>query len=65
MVVHPGAGNYKTTLANALKYKYKNNLSDIGGILRPGIVHRIDKDTSGIIVSAKNDDYLEFTRINK
>ena len=55
MVVHPGAGNYKTTLANALKYKYKNNLSDIGGILRPGIVHRIDKETSGLLVVAKNN----------
>ena len=55
MVVHPGAGNYEKTLVNALVYKYKNKLSDVGGDLRPGIVHRIDKDTSGIIVSAKND----------
>ncbi|MEC6986992.1 MAG: S4 domain-containing protein, partial [Pseudomonadota bacterium] len=43
MVVHPGAGNFKNTLANALAYKYKNNLSNLGGLLRPGIVHRIDK----------------------
>ena len=47
MVVHPGAGNYKNTLANALIYKYKNKLSNINGELRPGIVHRIDKETSG------------------
>ena len=55
MVVHPGANNYKNTLANALKYKYKNKLSDIGGELRPGIVHRIDKETSGLLVVAKNN----------
>ena len=55
MVVHPGAGNYENTLANALAYKYKNNLSDINGNLRPGIVHRIDKDTSGLLVVAKNN----------
>jgi 23S rRNA pseudouridine1911/1915/1917 synthase len=55
MVVHPGAGNYKNTLVNALIYKYKNNLSDINGCLRPGIVHRIDKDTSGLLVVAKNN----------
>ena len=55
MVVHPGAGNYESTIANALKYKYKNNLSDIGGLLRPGIVHRIDKETSGLLVVAKNN----------
>ena len=45
MVVHPGAGNYESTLANALAFKYKNNLSDINGHLRPGIIHRIDKET--------------------
>ena len=50
MVVHPGAGNYENTLANALAYKYKNNLSNINGKLRPGIVHRIDKDTSGYLL---------------
>ena len=55
MVVHPGAGNYKNTLANALAYKYKKNLSNISGNLRPGIVHRIDKDTSGLLVVAKNN----------
>ena len=55
MVVHPGAGNYKNTLVNALLFKYKKNLSDINGELRPGIVHRIDKDTSGLLVVAKNN----------
>ena len=56
VVVHPGAGNYDNTIVNGLLYKYKNNLSSIGGKLRPGIVHRIDKDTSGVIVVAKNDN---------
>ena len=55
MVVHPGAGNYENTLVNALAYMYKNNLSNINGDLRPGIVHRIDKDTSGLLVIAKNN----------
>jgi len=55
MVVHPGAGNYQNTLANALIYKYKNNLSNTNGELRPGIVHRIDKETSGLLVIAKNN----------
>ena len=55
MVVHPGAGNYENTLVNALLFKYKKNLSDINGNLRPGIVHRIDKDTSGLLVIAKNN----------
>ena len=55
MVVHPGAGNYENTLVNALIFKYKKNLSDINGSLRPGIVHRIDKDTSGLLVIAKNN----------
>ncbi len=55
MVVHPGAGNYENTLANGLVFKYKNRLSDISGELRPGIVHRIDKDTSGLLVVAKNN----------
>jgi len=55
MVVHPGAGNYKDTLVNALIYKYKNNLSDVNGTIRPGIVHRIDKETSGLLVIAKNN----------
>ena len=56
VVVHPGAGNYEKTIVNGLLYKYQNNLSSIGGKLRPGIVHRIDKDTSGVIVVAKNDN---------
>ena len=55
MVVHPGAANYDNTLANALAFKYKKNLSDLGGLTRPGIVHRIDKDTSGLLVVAKNN----------
>ena len=55
LVIHPGAGNYDKTLVNALLYFYKDRLSIIGGKLRPGIVHRIDKDTSGVIVVAKND----------
>ncbi len=55
MIVHPGAGNHENTLANALIYKYKNKLSNINGELRPGIVHRIDKDTSGLLVVAKNN----------
>ena len=55
MVVHPGAGNNKNTLANALVFKYKKKLSNINGNLRPGIVHRIDKETSGLLVIAKNN----------
>jgi len=55
VVVHPGAGNYEKTIVNGLLFHSKNNLSEIGGKLRPGIVHRIDKDTSGVIVVAKND----------
>ena len=49
MVVHPGAGNNEDTLVNALLFKYKDNLSDINGVLRPGIVHRIDKETVGCL----------------
>ena len=56
LIVHPGAGNYKNTLANGLAYKYKKNLSDINGKLRPGIVHRLDKETSGLLVVAKNNE---------
>jgi len=56
MVVHPAAGNYDGTLVNALMYHTKGNLSAINGVIRPGIVHRIDKDTSGILVVAKNND---------
>ena len=55
MVVHPGAGNFKNTLANALMFKYKKKLSDLNGEMRPGIVHRIDKDTTGLLVIAKNN----------
>ena len=53
MVVHPGAGNKTNTLANALVFKYKEQLSNINGNLRPGIVHRIDKATSGLHYSQK------------
>lgn len=55
MVVHPAAGNYSGTLVNALLWHCKDSLSGIGGVARPGIVHRIDKDTSGLLVVAKND----------
>lgn len=55
MVVHPAAGNYDGTLVNALLYHCGNSLSGINGVLRPGIVHRIDKDTSGLLIVAKND----------
>ena len=55
MVVHPAAGNYSGTLVNALMYHCKGQLSGINGVLRPGIVHRIDKNTSGLLVVAKND----------
>jgi len=55
MVVHPAVGNYSGTLVNALLHHCKGSLSGINGVLRPGIVHRIDKDTSGLIVAAKND----------
>ena len=55
MVVHPAPGNYTGTLVNALLYHAKDSLSGIGGVMRPGIVHRIDKDTSGLLVVAKGD----------
>ena len=55
IVVHPGAGNKSGTLVNGLVYHYNKNLSDLNGIYRPGIVHRIDKETSGLIVVAKNN----------
>jgi 23S rRNA pseudouridine1911/1915/1917 synthase len=55
MVVHPGNGNQDGTLVNAIMARCKDSLSGIGGEIRPGIVHRIDKDTSGIIIIAKND----------
>lgn len=56
MVVHPAAGNYSGTLVNALMYHCPDGLSAINGVIRPGIVHRIDKDTSGLLVVAKNND---------
>ena len=55
MVVHPAAGNYDGTLVNALLWHCGDSLSGINGVLRPGIVHRIDKDTSGLLIVAKND----------
>jgi 23S rRNA pseudouridine1911/1915/1917 synthase len=56
MVVHPAAGHYKDTLVNAIMYHCKDNLSGINGVLRPGIVHRIDKDTTGSVIICKNDN---------
>ena len=55
IIMHPGAGNYDQTIVNALIKYCKHNLSNIGDELRPGIVHRIDKDTSGLVVIAKNN----------
>ena len=55
MTVHPASGVYNGTLVNALLFHCKDSLSGIGGVARPGIVHRIDKNTSGILVVAKND----------
>lgn len=55
MVVHPAPGNYTGTLVNALMYHCGDKLSSINGVIRPGIVHRIDKDTSGLLMVAKND----------
>ena len=55
MVVHPGAGHYSGTLVNALLYHCGNSLSGINGVLRPGIVHRIDRDTTGSLLVCKND----------
>ena len=55
MVVHPAAGNWTGTLVNALLYHCADTLSGIGGVKRPGIVHRLDKDTSGVMMVAKND----------
>jgi len=55
MVVHPCAGRYSGTLVNGLLYHCKDELSGINGVLRPGIVHRIDKDTTGVLVICKND----------
>ena len=55
MVVHPAAGNFEGTLVNALMFHCKDSLSGINGVMRPGIVHRIDKNTSGLLMVAKND----------
>ena len=55
MVVHPGPGNHSGTLVNAIMYHMGDSLSSINGVIRPGIVHRIDKDTSGLLMIAKND----------
>ena len=55
MVVHPAPGHYTGTLVNALMYHCGKELSGINGVMRPGIVHRIDKDTSGVLVIAKSD----------
>ncbi len=60
MVVHPAAGHYSGTLVNALLYHCSNSLSGINGIMRPGIVHRIDKDTTGALVVCKNDIAHQF-----
>lgn len=60
MVVHPANGNYTGTLVNSLMYSHQGKLSSINGIIRPGIVHRIDKDTSGILIVAKNDNAHKF-----
>ena len=59
MVVHPAPGHQEGTLANALQFHFSERLSDLGGLDRPGIVHRLDKDTSGLILVAKNNLYHE------
>jgi len=59
IIMHPGAGNYDNTIVNALMHYCRGNLSNIGDELRPGIVHRIDKDTSGLVVIAKNNETHE------
>ena len=60
MVVHPAAGNYDGTLVNALLYHCGDSLSGINGVIRPGIVHRIDKNTSGLLIVAKTDNAHKF-----
>lgn len=60
MVVHPAPGNYENTLVNAVLYHCEDKLSSINGIIRPGIVHRIDKDTSGLLMIAKNNNSHNF-----
>ena len=59
IIMHPGAGNYDKTIVNALMHYDKDSLSTIGDELRPGIVHRIDKNTSGLVVIAKNNETHE------
>ena len=72
MVVHPAAGHYEGTLVNAVMYHCRDNLSGINGVMRPGIVHRIDKDTTGSVIICKNDhahaaiaDQLKVHSINR
>ncbi len=60
MVVHPAPGNYSGTMVNALMYHCKGRLSGINGVIRPGIVHRIDKNTSGLLIVAKTDTAHNF-----
>ncbi len=60
MVVHPAPGHYSGTLVNALMFHCKESLSGINGVIRPGIVHRIDRDTSGLLIVAKNDNAHNF-----
>jgi len=64
IIMHPGAGNYDKTIVNALMHYNKYSLSTIGDELRPGIVHRIDKDTSGLIVIAKIMKLMKTYHIN-
>lgn len=63
LTVHPGAGNHQDTLVNGLLFHFKDKLSGIGGVQRPGIVHRLDKDTSGLMLIAKHD--LAHTRLSE
>ena len=64
LVCHPAPGHRNGTLVNALAYHFKNNLSDLGGKYRPGIIHRLDKDTSGLMMVAKsNEAHMEFAQL--
>ncbi len=60
MVVHPAPGHYTGTLVNALLYHCRDELSGINGVMRPGIVHRIDRDTTGVLIACKNDKAHQF-----
>ena len=62
--MHPGAGNFDNTIVNALVSYNKNSLSNIGNELRPGIVHRIDKNTSGLVVIAKTIKFMKIYQLN-